>query len=105
MDDGSTDTSGEICDFYRTSPNVIVHHQDNQGVSSARNQGIRLSKGEYLLFVDSDDWLAENALSEFLAKGRDADIVMFGSFRAKEESDSYDISKGVFWENISDPYW
>lgn len=104
VDDGSTDKSGEICDSYRTRPNVIVHHQDNNGVSSARNQGIRLSKGEYLLFVDSDDWLAENALSELLSKGRNADIVMFGSFRAKEERDSFDISQGVFWENVSEPY-
>lgn len=110
IDDGSSDQSGKICDSYQQYPNVIVYHQANQGISCARNQGIDLSSGEYLLFVDSDDWLAENALAELLENGNDADLVLFGSYRAKEKGESYDISKGIYWKNqvkpfaIKDPY-
>ena len=56
IDDGSTDDSAEICDKYALSnSNVIVHHQKNGGVSSARNIGIELSAGDILYFFDSDD--------------------------------------------------
>ena len=56
IDDGSTDRSGEICDAYgRTDPRVKVWHRKNQGVSAARNHGIREAKGKWLIFADSDD--------------------------------------------------
>ena len=56
IDDGSTDSSGKICDaFSQTSHNVIVSHKENGGQSSARNAGLRHAKGLYVIFVDSDD--------------------------------------------------
>lgn len=64
VDDGSTDRSGSICDNYVTKDNRIrVIHKQNGGVSSARNIGIEEAKGEWLVFVDADDWVDENYLT------------------------------------------
>ena len=58
VDDGSTDASAEICDRYAARDGRIrVVHQQNAGVSKARNVGIRLARGKYLGFVDGDDWV------------------------------------------------
>ncbi len=64
VDDGSTDRSGEICDQYadRHPDNIVVVRKENGGVSSARNEGLRHAKGEYVNFTDADDMLEENAL-------------------------------------------
>lgn len=60
VDDGSTDKSGKICDSYRVQDSrVVVIHKVNGGVSSARNVGIDSSRGEYIGFIDSDDWVDE----------------------------------------------
>ncbi|MBQ9032185.1 MAG: glycosyltransferase family 2 protein [Parasporobacterium sp.] len=62
VDDGSTDGSGRILDHYAALDNrVKVIHKQNAGVSAARNDGIRASSGTWLMFVDSDDYLALNA--------------------------------------------
>jgi len=64
IDDGSTDTSGIICDEYSSKfDNVHVVHIPNQGASLARKKGIEVAKGEYLTFVDSDDYIASNYVS------------------------------------------
>ena len=56
VDDGSTDSSGEICDKYSLLDNRIkVIHKSNGGVSSARNEGLEVAKGDYIGFVDGDD--------------------------------------------------
>ena len=66
VDDGSTDRSGEICDEYEKKDNrVKVIHQENGGLSCARNTGIRAAKGDYLVFIDSDDWIDSNSLDAF----------------------------------------
>lgn len=58
IDDGSSDESGKICDEYgRIDPRIRVFHTENNGLSSARNLGLREAKGDYIGFVDSDDWL------------------------------------------------
>lgn len=62
VDDGSTDRSSEICDNYeKKDARIKVVHKKNGGVSSARNVGIHIASGEYVIFVDSDDWLDEDA--------------------------------------------
>lgn len=59
VDDGSPDSCGDICDFYTTKdPRIRVVHQENQGLSCARNVGIKVSTGEFVCFVDSDDYIA-----------------------------------------------
>lgn len=58
IDDGSNDDSGDICDkCAEKSSKVRVHHKDNGGLSSARNVGLRIAKGSYVTFVDSDDYI------------------------------------------------
>jgi glycosyltransferase involved in cell wall biosynthesis len=58
VNDGSTDKSGEICDDYaRRFPNVTARHIKNSGQSVARNMGIEIARGEYVCFIDSDDWV------------------------------------------------
>lgn len=76
VDDGSPDKSGDICERYAASDSrIYVIHQQNQGVSAARNHGIGLAKGEYITFVDSDDYLGQDFLSSFdLEHGADLQV-------------------------------
>ncbi len=79
VDDGSTDKSGELCDRYSTiDERIIVIHQKNKGNSSARNKGYQQSTGEYFMFVDSDDSLSEQVITELVeaAEANSADIVL-----------------------------
>ena len=57
VDDGSTDSSYELCKKFLYDSRIQLYHKDNGGVSSARNYGIEHAKGEYIFFVDSDDWV------------------------------------------------
>ena len=79
IDDGSTDSSGLICDEYAAKDlRVRVFHKQNGGLSSARNVGISIAMGEYVIFVDSDDyWTSSSVLDKLLvcAIQNDADIV------------------------------
>lgn len=87
VDDGSTDASGLICDRYSgTDPRFITVHQKNSGVSAARNAGLNLAQGEYVMFLDSDDALLPYALDELMSNSNDEDVVIGGY--------------GVFIENV-----
>ena len=67
IDDGSIDASGKICDYFaRKHRNIFVFHQKNQGASVARNRGIQEAKGNYILFVDSDDYIESDIIREIL---------------------------------------
>ena len=79
VDDGSTDGSGKICDKYvNEHHNAEVIHQENQGLSAARNSGTKRSTGYYIAYVDSDDWVSHDYISYqvTLAERYDADIVV-----------------------------
>lgn len=67
VDDGSPDSCGNICDEYKKDGRIQVIHQPNQGVSVARNNGIDICRGNYLMFVDADDWI-ENDCVEVTVK-------------------------------------
>ena len=67
INDGSEDHSGLICDDYAQSDNRIqVFHQENAGVSAARNLGLEKHTGEHFLFIDSDDYIQERYLEELM---------------------------------------
>ena len=81
VDDGSPDACGQICDSYAEKDGRIhVIHQENQGLSAARNAGIKICKGEWIYFLDSDDFIVEDALEKmiFFSKSGTYDIIMAG---------------------------
>lgn len=84
VDDGSPDECPALCDAYASKDKRIqVIHKENGGLSSAREAGIRNSNGDYIVIVDSDDWLEPNTVAESveIALRNDADCVMFGYMR------------------------
>ncbi|MBQ5982969.1 MAG: glycosyltransferase [Prevotella sp.] len=79
IDDGSKDTSFFICKEYANKDKRFeIYHQDNQGVAATRNHLLEKAKGDYVLFVDSDDWIEVDMVDHLLSLGvqKDADIVM-----------------------------
>lgn len=83
VDDGSPDSSGEICDKYANQDRRIrTIHKQNEGVSVARQTGLEAAHGEYVIHVDSDDWVEPNMLEELYKKAKqdDADIVICDYF-------------------------
>lgn len=95
VDDGSTDGCGELCDaFAIQEKNIKVLHQENQGLSVARNSGLEIALGAFIQFVDSDDFLQPNVLSflvETMENGR-LDILRFG-FRRVYEGENNSIEE------------
>lgn len=81
IDDGSKDKSKEICDSYaRKDKRINVIHKENRGVSSARNTGIEAAKGNYITFIDSDDYIDEDYIEKLygLCIKNNSDIVICG---------------------------
>ena len=78
IDDGSTDRSGELCDEYAAKDQRIkVFHKENEGVSVARNLGIKESTGEYITFIDADDEVIKDYLAILYENIQQSDIVFF----------------------------
>lgn len=87
IDNGSTDSSGSICDTYASEySNISVYHIGNHGVGSARNFGLSKARGEFIYFVDSDDYLVGNLFADFADKlVSDLDLVVFSYYNSFEE--------------------
>ena len=101
IDDGSTDESGRICDDYRMRDNRIkVIHQENAGVSAARNAGLDIATGEYILFLDGDDALDLNTLEVCTAalQRSDSDLVLFGFHLYGEKDGKAFFQKDIVYE-------
>ena len=84
IDDGSTDSSGEIANSYTADPRFKYYFQENAGVSVARNRGLSMSSGKWIAFVDSDDSLVDEYLSTLLAAAEDT---VDGTMPTQEEKD------------------
>ena len=95
IDDGSPDNSPAICDDYAKQDNRIkVIHKENGGVSSARNAGLDIAQGEWITFVDSDDWIECNTLEtiERYTSDEQYDVICYGLKRCFEKTN---IAKNV----------
>lgn len=87
VDDGSSDNSGNICDNYANKDSRIkVIHQPNSGVSLARQKGIEHSSGKWILFVDSDDFIENDALLELSLHLQDSDIILFNFYELNKNN-------------------
>ena len=94
IDDGSPDRSGEICDtFAKSDKRVKVYHKQNGGVSSARNLGLERAQGEYITFIDSDDWIDPDCLERIMSicVQQDLDILQY-SYKKINDADGSVIS-------------
>lgn len=92
IDDGSEDDSSQICDEYgQKDARVIVKHQPNRGVSAARNAGLDLATGDYIAFVDSDDYIEERMYECLLSmlKSNDADMAICNLQQFDDEGNYY----------------
>ncbi|SHK08138.1 glycosyltransferase family 2 protein [Epilithonimonas mollis] len=99
VDDGSTDNSSKIyVEFQRRDERIKIFHQNNSGVSKARNRGVKAATGDYICFVDSDDWVEPDYCAELyrLLLDENADISIIEA--------SYEDEKGnvVFYKPISE---
>lgn len=104
IDDGSSDLSGKICDEYALRDTRIkVIHQENSGLSGARNRGIDLSSGDYLIFLDSDDYLEKDILEQLVIaiEKHKCDIAVSGIIYCDENKNIL-LKKAVKEETIYD---
>lgn len=87
VDDGSTDSSPALCDRYaEQDARVKVIHKPNGRAASARNAGIRAASGDYVAFVDSDDWVSPEMYEKMLGTGADVTLCDYVRFQGKTET-------------------
>lgn len=83
IDDGSPDGCPLLCEKYaRMDPRIRAIHQKNTGLGGARNRGLLEATGQYILYIDSDDWIAEDCVEIYVSKAREnnADLIVSNSF-------------------------
>ncbi len=99
IDDGSTDGSSEICmEYANRDSRIIYYKKENEGLAAARQDGIERASGEYVGFVDSDDWLELNMYERMYAEANkeNADIVFCNCFFNNSETDRIHLEPGVY---------
>lgn len=104
IDDGSTDKSGKICDEMQAyDSRVVVVHQKNKGAGAARNAGLEIAKGNYIGFVDSDDWVDRkmyevliNAIKEY----PQSDMAECGTNRVRGENKKSLTNTGIYTTEV-----
>lgn len=84
VNDGSTDQSEEIINAYTNDNRVVYIKQENKGVSAARNLGLSRASGEYIIFVDSDDYLVSDSLDKRIDEARKTDLLISNYYQIKE---------------------
>ena len=106
IDDGSPDKCGAICDrFEEQDDRIVVIHKNNAGVSSARNLGILLSTGSYIVFIDADDYIEKNMLEKLYntAVSNNADVTICGINYCKESGEHVrkSLQSAAIYDNTS----
>lgn len=124
VDDGSPDSCGIICDeLSQLHSNIRVIHKENGGLSSARNAGIEIAKGDYLGFVDSDDWVEPEMYETMIALAQKHDVPLVYAGRFDEHSadgrqevglcppeeevvTGEELARRIFrWQNVDSAAW
>lgn len=104
VDDGSNDESPKICEHYSKRYNFITTiHKENGGLSDARNTGLKYSKGQYILFIDSDDYIFDGALDsiiKILDEKPDVDIIFLEAVKLFEDGRIIPLNDGYYKEAI-----
>ncbi len=104
INDGSTDSSGDICNNWaKIDKRIIVEHKKNGGLADARNKGLDIASGEYIFFLDSDDWLDLNALEILVSQieNTDIDMIIFNLKKVIDEktegvNNKFELNEGVY---------
>lgn len=96
VDDGSTDLSGIICDDYAAHyPGIKVLHTENKGPSHARNLGVDVAKGKYIVFVDSDDYLNDDFVQQFEKFDFTADVIFYPMEKLLQNGQRIPMGDGI----------
>lgn len=110
VDDGSTDNSGEICDEERDRVGFTIIHQKNKGVCAARNVALGKAMGDYIMFLDSDDCLADGAVETMLKLAdKGEDIIQFNFLKCMENkctlAGRHACFNKYYYLSALPPYW
>ncbi|MGN7205182.1 glycosyltransferase family 2 protein [Pedobacter sp. SAFR-022] len=99
VNDGSIDETGDICDEYgKKDPRIRVFHKTNGGVGSARNVGLRNVKGDFICFLDSDDWIESDYFEQFLQSREDGNaLIIFNHYVERKQQ----VTKKFSYQNVS----
>lgn len=105
INDGSTDNSAQICeDYAKKDSRIRVIHQENAGPSAARNKGIELSRGDYITFIDSDDFVEDyylqNLYTALIKNDADISVCNFNSFNEERQSFLFSITSDKYFEKV-----
>ena len=105
INDGSTDDSLAIIEeFAKDYPNIIISSQNNLGLSEARNSGLHIARGDYILFLDSDDWIEKNCLRRIidLCYTNNLDLLRIAAANVKEEQIKrrYTLKENVICQGV-----
>lgn len=100
VNDGSTDYTPKICEqLQKKDKRIKIVDKKNEGVSMARNAGLKIASGEYITFVDADDWICENYLETIDKAIGDVDLLFFGNIQNKADGTSQVFSPGNRYAN------
>lgn len=101
VNDGSTDLSGSILNLYaKKDPRIKIISQPNQGLSAARNTGIRSATGEWMGFIDSDDYITPDCISKIAQHiSNDIDLICWGATAVKQNSE-----EDIFWLDVQNQH-
>lgn len=112
VDDGSTDSSGKLCDAYAVQDKrVRVYHKPNEGISATREFAVCHAEGEYIQFVDSDDWVEDDMLFKLYGKANESNADIVGCNFIQEfddrqiKTEAIYQTKDAFLRSVIGNYW
>ncbi len=102
VDDGSTDNIDEILEKYCKESKILYYKKENSGVASTRNFGVKKAKGDYIIFVDSDDYISKSLLSDIEKYiKQEIDLIKWNSIFVDENKKKIKIPRSVFFDKVT----